>query len=180
MTMNEIEAATKAYADAREALRAIVSELEEERRAFVRRNLPKVRKRLERVAELEAALKAEIEAAPHLWIKPRTAVFHGIKVGMEKGVGKLVFASPDKVVELIEKKLPDMADVLVITSKAPNRKAIAQLTVQQLKSLGATIEDAGDRVVVRAVAGDVDKLTAALLRGMVLEGETADEATATA
>ncbi len=175
-TMTEIEIHTKAYADAREALRELVAELEEARRQFVRQNLPKVRRRLERVAELEAALKNAIEAAPHLFIRPRSAVFHGIKVGMEKGAGKLVFQDAQRVVELIEKKLPDMADVLIITSKAPNRKAIAQLTIAQLKSLGASIEDTGDRVVIRAVAGDVDKLVTALLRGMVLEGEP--EATA--
>jgi hypothetical protein len=164
-TMKELEASSKAYADARASLAQLVAELEEARRAFLAANAPKVRRKLQRVAELEAQLKQDIDASRHLFVKPRTVVLHGIKVGLEKGTGKIVFDDPDQVVALIDKKLPDMADVLTITERKPNRKALAQLTVQQLRSVGATVEEAGDRVVVRAVDGDVDKLVMALLRG---------------
>jgi len=165
-TMNEIEARTKAYAEARTALKAMVTELEEARQAFLRSNLPKVRRKLQRLAELEAQLKADIEAAPELFVKPRTVVLHGVKVGLEKGAGKIVFDDPDQVVQLIDRKLPDLAEVLVITERKPNKKALAQLTVQQLRAIGATVDEAGDRVVVRAVDSEVDRLVIALLKGL--------------
>lgn len=172
-TMNEIEDRTKAYADARNRLAEIVTELQSGLDAIKRDNLPRIRRAVARTAELESALKQVIEAAPALFAKPKTVVLHGIRVGYEKGKGSISFDDEETLVRLIERKLPDLADQLVKTTKKPLKTGLAQLTVQQLKSIGCAVEEAGDQVVVRAVDRDVDRLVTALLKGAT-ETETQD------
>lgn len=164
-SMNDVEARTKAYADARVHLAQIVSELHEGLEAIKRSNLPRIRRAIARASEAESQLKAILADVPDLFVKPKTVVLHGIKVGFEKGKGSIQFEDEDKVVQLIEKRLPDLVDQLVKTTKRPLKTGLAQLTVQQLKAIGCTVEEAGDQVVVRAVDKDVDKLVAALLKG---------------
>lgn len=168
-TMNEIEARTKVYADARGKLAEVVSTLQEGLDALKKDNLPRIRRQVQRLAELEADLKALIELSPDLFVKPKTVVLHGVKVGFEKGKGAILFDDEDKVVQLIEKRLPDLAEQLVKTTKKPLKGGLAQLTAQQLKSIGCTVEETGDQVVIRAVDKDVDKLVAALLKGAAVE-----------
>ena len=168
-TMKDIEAQTKAYADARTKLAEIVSVLQDGLEALKRDNLPRIRRQITRLAELEAELKFAIDLAAELFVKPKTVVLHGIKVGFEKGKGAILFEDDDKVVALIEKRLPELAEQLVKTTKKPLKTGLAQLTVQQLKSIGCTVEEAGDQVVVRAVDKDVDKLVTALLKGAAVE-----------
>lgn len=168
-TMTEIEARTKAYADARNRLSEIVTELTDGIEALKRDNLPRVRRAIARTAELESLLKADLANAAELFTKPKSVVLHGIRVGFEKGKGAIQFEDEDKVVQLIERRLPELAEQLVKTTKKPLKTGLAQLTVQQLKSIGCTVEEVGDQVLVRAVDKDVDKLVGALLKGAAVE-----------
>lgn len=163
--MTDIERQTKVYAEAREKLAGMVAELTDGLEALKRNRLPAIKRALQRAAEKEAELRAVIESAPDLFAKPRTVVMHGVKVGWQKGPGKIEFDDPDQVVALIKKRLPDQADVLVATIEKPVRKALQQLSVQQLKSIGCQVEGTDDVVVIKAVDSDVDKLVTALLRG---------------
>jgi hypothetical protein len=93
-----------------------------------RKYLPRIRTQVAHAKMLHAQLKASIEAHPELFEKPRTVTFHGVKVGFAKGKGKVTFQhDADKVIALIEKHLPDQAELLVITERKPNKDAIAQL-----------------------------------------------------
>jgi len=168
-TLNEIEAKAKAYAAARATLADYVAELNAGLDALKRENLPRVKRALARAADLQSELQALVAAAPQHFVKPRTLVLHGIKVGYEKGKGTIVFEDAEQVVALIDKKLPDLADMLVRTERKPLKTALAQLTVQQLKAIGCQVQEAGDQVVVRAVDAEVDKLVAALLKGAEVE-----------
>jgi hypothetical protein len=90
-------------------------------------------------------------------------VLHGVRVGFAKGKGRIEYEDADKVVALIDKKLPELADELVRTERKPLKSALERLTVQQLRAIGCTVEEAGDRVVVRAEDTDIDRLVTALL-----------------
>lgn len=170
---DEIAARAKVFADARDKLRQLVDALNEGLEQLKRDNLPGIRRQVTRVAQLQAELTELVRDAPEHFVKPRTLVLHGIKVGFEKERGSVTFEDADKVVELIEKKLPDLADLLIKTEKKPLKKGLQQLTVQQLKSIGCTVTDAGDRVVVQAVDSAVEKLVTALLKGVAVEQEEA-------
>lgn len=168
-TMNEIETRAKAFSEARTKLAEFVAELQAGIDALKRDHLPRVKRALNRAAQLQTELQGLVADAPDSFVKPRTVILHGIKVGFEKGKGAIDFEDADKVVELIEKKLPELFDTLVQTTKKPLKTALKNLSVKDLKSIGCTVEETGDQVVVRAVDRDVDKLVTALLKGAVEE-----------
>jgi Bacteriophage Mu Gam like protein len=167
--LDEITARAKAFADARSKLEEYVRVLADGIEQLRRDNLPKIRRAITRAAELEAELKQLVEASPEHFTRPRTIELHGIQLGFKKSKGTVVFSNPEKVVELIEKKLPEMVDILVKTEKKPLKGPLQKLTVQQLKSIGCEVKGAGDQVVVRAVDNDIEKLVQLLLKGEVAE-----------
>ncbi|MDO9094474.1 MAG: host-nuclease inhibitor Gam family protein [Rubrivivax sp.] len=168
-----IENAARAYAAARGKLAEKVTQLQEGLDNLRRNNLPAIKRNLARAAEAESELRALVEQHPDLFQKPRTLVLHGIRVGFEKGKGAISFEDADQVVKLVKKKLPELLDQLVKTEEKPLKGGLKQLTVAQLKSVGCTVEETGDQVVVRAVDSDVDKLVKALLKGA--EEEAAEQ-----
>lgn len=179
MSLDPIDAKARVYAEARDRLAASVGELNLAIDALKRQQLPVIKRHLRRAFELESELRGLVEANPHLFVKPRTVVLHGVKVGFQKGAGGITFDDPQHVCKLIEKKLPDLADVLIKNDPKPIKKALQQLSVQQLKAIGCEVEEAGDRVVVKAVDSAVDKLVTALLKSIADEAgleEPADEA----
>jgi hypothetical protein len=174
--MQDIERGAKAYAEGREKLAEIVSTLHAGIEALKREHLPQLRRAVRRAAELEAQLKTLVEQTPDLFVRPKTVVLHGVRVGFEKGKGAIQIEDPDLVVRLIRKRLPELADQLIKTEETPLKGGLQQLTVQQLKSIGCTVQEAGDRVVIRAVDKDVDKLVAALMKGATEDAQAVAEA----
>jgi Gam-like protein len=171
--LKEIEAKTKTYADARDVLGARVQELNDAIEQAKRAAMPGIKRALARAAELQAELRAAIEEAPDAFTKPRSHIFHGIKVGYQKAVGKIEFDDADRVVELIEKHFPDQADVLVKTEKKPLKKALEALDVAELKKLGVRVADNGDVVIIKPTDTEVDKVVTALLKEATEEAEEA-------
>lgn len=167
----EIELKTKAYADDRAKLADHVGALTDAIEALKRASMPVIKRALARAAQSQAELRAAIVDAPAAFTKPRTHVFHGIKVGFQKGKGKLEFGNAERVVALIEKHFPDQADVLIKTEKKPIKEALTNLDVADLKKLGVTVEGTGDVPLIKPVDSDVDKIVAALLKERAEEAE---------
>jgi hypothetical protein len=163
--MRDIERKALAYSTGRAKLAEIVGTLQEGIEALKRDYLPTLRYQIRRLAEQEADLKALLEENPDLFVKPKTVVLHGVRVGFEKGKGAVLIEDEDQVVKLIKKRLPELAEQLIKTVETPLKAGLAQLSVAQLKSIGCQVEETGDRVVIRAVDRDVDKLVTALLKG---------------
>jgi hypothetical protein len=168
-TMKDIEALAKRYADARGMLSDIVAALNYEREQVLRNYLTRLKRQVASAKGAEAELKSAIEASPALFEKPRTQVFHGVKVGFRKSTGKLEFDDPDQVVKLIRKHFPEQFDVLVKTAETPIKEALANLTAAELKKLGVEVAESGDVVLVKDAAGEVDKIVKALLKDEELE-----------
>jgi hypothetical protein len=168
-TMKEIENRALAFSESRTKLAEYVAELQAGIEALKRDHLPRVRRALHRAAQLQAELIDQVGESKDLFVKPRTVILHGIRLGLEKGKGAIDFEDAEKVCELIEKKLPDLADTLIKTDKKPIKTALKNLSVKELKAIGCTVEETGDQVVVRAVDRDVDKLVTALLKGAAEE-----------
>lgn len=164
MRMDEIERLTRAYAGEHTELGCLVGALEDELEALKREHLPRIREAVRATQGAREALQAQVEATPDLWQPPRrTVVIEGVRVGYQKGKGRLVWERDDAVVRLIRKHFPDQAEVLVQTKETPVRKALQQLTAVELQKLGVSIEGADDEVVIRPTDSDVDKLVAKLL-----------------
>ena len=164
MDMETIEQRAKAYAGARSQLAVEVQALQDEIERVKRRRMDKIKAALVDARACHDDLKAAVEDSPERFARPKTQIFHGIKVGYQKGKGKMIWSDEAKVIERIYERLPGQADQLIKVTEKPVKKALEQLDTSQLKRLGITIEDTGDQVVIKPVDSDIDKLVNALLR----------------
>lgn len=163
-TMAEIEAATKEFAEARNALAGTVSGLLDEIAQVKGKYRHRLLAQLAAVKLARGDVRVLVERHPELFEKPRSVVFHGVKVGYRKGVGRLVYESAERVISLIRKHFSGKAlEVLINVKESPNKEAIASLDVDQLKKIGCTVEGTSDVVEIRALEGDVEKAIDALL-----------------
>lgn len=162
-THADIEDAAKTYADTRARLGERVDSLQYEILALRRRRLPGIRSAVESVATARQALIDLVDGARDLFTKPRTRIFHGVKVGLTKGKGKITWEDDETVVRLIRKHFADRADTLIKLKETPSKTALADLSAAELKKLGVTVEEAGDQVVAKPTESEIDKLVAALL-----------------
>ena len=168
-SLADIEKRAKAYALAREHLAGIVQTMNTGIETIKRDNLKRLRKAVAEAAEQHDALKALVEAAPGCFVKPRSLIFHGIKLGYAKGKGKIEWDDADQVIRLIKKHFPEQADVLIATAERPAKDALAQLTAAELKKLGISVTDGGDAVFIKPADSAVDKMVDALLRDATAE-----------
>lgn len=172
-TMEKIEKLTRNYADARERLAETVQSLEDKIEAIKRQYLPGIKIQVGIASQEKADLKAAIEDSKELFVKPRTIIISGVKVGLEKGKGKIDWDDNDTVVRLIEKHFSDQAEVLIQTKKKPVKKALANLSAAELKKLGIQVEDTGDQVVIKPTDSQIEKLVDKLLKEKDEETEEA-------
>ena len=166
-----IEKDAKALRAARDILSERATTLQEEIDRATQRKLPGLRNAVAAVAQADADLKATISKAPQLFTKPRSVVLHGLKLGYQKGKGKIDWEDDAQVVKLIRRHFPEQFDVLCKTTEKPIKAALAALSVAELKKLGVSVEETGDVVFVADSTAGVDKLVKALLKGVEEEVE---------
>lgn len=162
-SLAQIETLTRRYADARDMLANHVATLNDKIEAIKREAMPDIKRSVARAAEREAELRATIEASPELFIKPRTFIFHGIKVGFQKEKGRIEIPDPDDTIARIKRLFGQAAAHYIRIKESPDKEAIADLPVSQAKQIGCRIVDATDAVVIKPADTDVDRIVTALL-----------------
>lgn len=163
VSMSAIEARAKLLADAREKLSGLAGELQAGIDALTRNALPELKRAVNKAKEHQEALLALVDQAPDLFVRPKSVVFHGVKVGYQKSKGKIEFDDAEAVVRLIKKYFPEQADVLISVSEKPAKEALANLTAGDLKRLGVQVTSDGEVVFVKFTDTAVDKMVDALL-----------------
>lgn len=169
--LTEIERAAKKFSEARDYLATIVTTMNEGIETIKRENIKRLKKAVVNAAEEHDALKALIEDSKASFVKPRTATFHGIKLGFQKSKGKIDWADADQVVKLIKKHFPEQADVLIATTEKPVKEALNRLTAAELKRVGCNVTEGGDMVLIKPADSAVDKMVEALLKDATAEVE---------
>jgi len=164
MDLSTIEKLTKDYSDERRKLAELVGIMENEVAAIKRRYIRNIRAHVDKAAGHYETLKAAVEEAPELFVKPRTIIFHGVKVGYQKGKGGIAWDDDEQVIKLIKKHFPEQAEVLIKTVETPVKKALDNLAAADIKKLGITVKDDGDQIVIKGMDSEIDKLVDALLR----------------
>jgi hypothetical protein len=162
ITLANLEGLAKEYSTTRAELAQHVGELEAELAAAKRKHIARIKLAAAAATDAQARLRAAIEAAPHLFVQPRTFTLHGIKLGYQKGKGRLVFDEA-QVIERITKHYPELVETAVRQKLELVKDALKNLDAKTLAKLGCTIEAAGDMVVIKTADNDIDKLVAALL-----------------
>lgn len=161
--MKDIEKLTRSYAAEASVLRQLLADLLAEIAVSKRRAMRPIRTAVERTANAKNALYAALKGAAELFVKPRSVVIDGVKVGFQKQIGTITWDDDEAVCKLIRKHIPEQADVLIVTTERPSRKAMANLPVADIKRIGATVTADSDSVVIKDTASDVEKLVEALL-----------------
>lgn len=172
-TMTDIEKSAQALAEARDAVSAIVMRMHKAIEDVQRAEIPLLKRAVSRAAERRDKLARQIEDAPQEFVKPRTVVMHGLKVGYKLGNGKMVIEDEDLTIKLIRRHFIDRFDELVKTEESPRKAALNTMTSAELKRIGVSVESSGDVVVIAAVDSAVDKLVKALLKSASDEFEEA-------
>lgn len=169
--IESISKQAEVFAKAHSLLAEKVTALNDGLAALRRSHLPDIRRAVTRATEAQDALHALIDTHPECFTRPKTRVIAGVKLGYGKGKGKITFDDADTVVARIKKHLPEQIDVLICQKETPVKDALAQLSAADLKKLGVTVSDAGEKVVIKPVDSDVGKLVDALLKGAAQESE---------
>ena len=169
----ELERLTQQYAGTQAELAELLASLEAELRRVKQAHLPKIKKAAERAGARKQAIVQYVSDHTEQFQSPRTRTIHGVKIGLQKGRGKLVFANRDFTIRAIERRHPDKVDVLLKTIHKPVLAGLQQLEAKELQALGVEIVQTGDQIVVRHVDSEVEKLVDAYL-----EDETLQEAVA--
>jgi hypothetical protein len=162
------------YANNRELLAERVAKFEAEVTAVRTRLLPGIKTAAAAAANVQGDLSAEITRHPELFEKPRTMTLRGIKLGYQKGKGKITWDDDAKVIAAIRRTFAqDTADKLIAIVERPVKDALANLPAHELRRLGVQVEEAGDHVYIKASDSEVDKLVARILEeGAVDDAET--------
>lgn len=148
-------------------LEEMIAALEADLEAVKLKHLAALKRQARVVASREAELHSTVESSPDLFKRPRTLVIHGTKVGFANTIGSVVFEDGDRVVELVRKHFKDRFDELVKTEYTPRKDSLRTLSPVELAGLGCDVEGAGEVVVVKRVAGDVEKLINKLIEKLV-------------
>lgn len=167
MNLGQIEKLTLALAESSAELDARMADYERELQSVNERHIKILKRVVSAVARDEAALHEAIEAAPQLFVKPRTLTLHGFKIGYTVSEGRLVVDDQALVMRLIEKHFAEQADALIRTTKEVNKEAVKMLEPEDIARLRCRIEDAGDQVIIKRAAGDFEKLLAKLKTKLV-------------
>jgi hypothetical protein len=163
-TLAEIEQLTKDFSVEHDALANCIGSLEKEIAALKGQYMVRLKKHVASAAQAKVILYTAIAGSPELFAKPRTQIFHGVKVGFMKGKGGIEIEDEEKTLALIRKTYGDDADAFILTTEVPDKKMLSDLTVTELKKLGCTVGDTGDKVVIRPTDSEIEKTVAALLK----------------
>lgn len=172
-SLNDIERRAKFYAVAREDLAALVTSLNDDIQALQRKSLPDIKRAVARASEHHVKLEALLLQRPDLFVKPRTTILHGIKLGYQKTKDSLEYDA-EVVIQQVKEKLPEKASGLIRTKEELVPEAIKLLTAEEREAVGITDVEGKDKVVISPTDSAIDKAVAALLKAAV--GDVADEA----
>jgi len=157
-----IENDAEQYAEARNELAELVSQMRAEQESVKRRYLPKIRQAVAVAKQRREALHNDVEQAPELFTKPKSRILHGIRVGWRKQKGRLTFPSAAQLVERIKAKAPELSDRLIKTEEKPVRAELNRLDAATLRQLGVEVSADQDVAIVEPTDDEVDRIVASL------------------
>ena len=162
--LQQLNALAETYAAKRARLDEITTEIDDAQRAVLRANRRRLGEAHGAAAEAFLALQSEIANNPGLFVKPRTFIVHGIKIGYQKQPGKIIVADEPKTIALIRKNLgEDAAATLIKTEERVIKSAAGNLPASDLKRVGIEVTADTDKIVLTSVDSALDKLIERLI-----------------
>lgn len=156
MSILLIETQTKKYAKAYNALTASITEMEKEIESVKNKYLPEIKTGVIKLKAANKELYDTIDANKDFFVKPKTQIYHNIRVGLSKGKGKKEFDEA-KTIKLIKKNFPYKVKQLIKVEEKVISKSLDKLSVSDLKKIGVNIIEAQDEIVIRPVDSEIRK-----------------------
>lgn len=163
-TLGDIEVLTKDYSESYSKLSDKVRDLNDEIDAAKRKHMRYIKSYAEDALEKKSKLSNAIDESKDLFDKPKSIVIHGMKIGLQKGKGKITVPDEEKTILLIKKNLPDQADILIKSEEKLVKPALNNLTAGDLKKVGLNLVESTDEVLIKPTGSDIDKIVNALLK----------------
>ena len=155
--MNEIEHLALQYGERYRELEAAVRTMEDAIRTIKREMIPHIRRLAAESAEQKEVLVTAVRGAPELFVRPRTRLIGGVKLGIQKRRGQVVIADEARTIELMRKLLPaNQVEVLVRVREEVHKQGVYDLVAGDLKRLGIEIKADTDQPFARIAADDID------------------------
>jgi len=167
ISLAQIETGCQKFEAESATLETLIGDLEADLAAVKAKHLRKLKQQASVVAASQAELFSLVERAPGLFTKPRTITVHGVKVGYTLANGTLEFEDEAAVIALLKKHHKADAGLFIRTIEEVDKNALRTLSAPELAKLGCRIDGAGDVVILKRVAGDVEKLLNKLINRMV-------------
>ena len=175
-TINDIDRRTKLYAQAREDLAGLVTALNDGILALQRNAMPAIKRAVARASEHHAKLNALLLQRPDLFVRPRTTILHGVKIGYQKSKDSLAYDA-ESLLKQIKLRLPLKQAALIRTKEELILEGIKQLTPEEKAKVGIRDVAGKDQILIAPTDSAIDKAVTALLKAAV--GDALDEAEAT-
>ena len=156
--IQHLERRVQDYADALAEYQALTALMRDEIRHVTARHLAAIRHLFNGLKDRQADICAEIQAHPEWFVRPKTRVIHGIKLGLRKRKGRLVIPDATRTVQRIKALYEDDIGVLIKATETPLKSGLEKLSAKELKRLGVEVTDDSDDVVFVAAADGFDEL----------------------
>lgn len=163
-TINVIEMQCESLRADQDQLSAVMGKLNAELEKVKRKHLADLRTAVSKVASSRVVLRETIDDCRDLFAKPRSRMFHGIKVGLRKGKGNIDIADEAKAIAYIEEHFHDDVQALVKTTKRVNKAALGDLEAADLRRAGITLSDTGDEIVIKDEDGEIEKMVNKMIK----------------
>lgn len=163
-SLQEIEAQTKKFADANNVLASTIDEMETEINLIKKEYLKRLQPLADNVSIEKALLKEAIDESRLIFVKPKTYVFHGVKVGLQSSKGSIKIIDEEKTIELIEKNLPDMVENVIKNSKSVIKESLKLLSDNELVQINCKKIPASEMVLIKSNRDEVEKFIDAMIK----------------
>lgn len=169
ITLADIERLAAEYAALNEALSLENLLASAEINALIRARMPGIRSRIEAAVAARDALRTAVASAPQLFVKPRTRVLSGIKVGFQRLQGGVRYAEGAEpgIIAKIKVLWPERAADVIRATEKLLRTALEKLPAADLRKLGVTVVAPSDVVVSAPQKVDAVKTVEAVLQSWV-------------
>jgi hypothetical protein len=168
----EIEAACKRATEAAEDLSGAITDLRAAIEPSIARAMPRIRELLIQHRANRKAVEDLVSSHRALFAKPRTRIYHGVKVGLQALPEQLMLEDKDDaLIARIDRELPDAAALLAPTSREVSIAAVKLLPDADLARIGGVRVDGETKVVVKLPLDPEDAVRALLGPRAELAGE---------
>ena len=181
-TLSTIQAATETFSKLRREALDYAASVEAEAQAVRDNHEVALIKKVKKFVAANEALHALLAASEHLFEKPKSLVFDGIKVGFQVGKPTVEIADKTELVRVlqnlveIEKDAEDVAayEACLRTIVTPHEPSLLKLPPHHLIQLPLTIKPATNDVLIKPVDSDSTKAVDALIKA--IQADIADGA----